>query len=309
MARLPFINPGVTLADELPSADITTKNYCTSQKGIFDSGGPYPTNKVDMDAAMAAYAEVCDHKSLALFFHGGLVNRESGMNDTARKLITPYSTIGGAYPYFFIWESGLVETLVQNLPDIAGDVIFKQTLSIVGSKAGTKLDASMPSLGQGESALFVTSGAQVAPGVPVAFTQDDVDEVQSAVATDPLVAAAQASIADHAEAAPSPASAEVAISGAATVDAGPGRMLSPNIRAAIVAEQHLGRAAAAGPRATLNFISPVSWGTLALGAGKIFVRVMQRFASFAPITYTTRWSRKVFASSTSRTWASSFGKR
>jgi len=176
--RTPFINPAVILSEELAPSDITPANYCTSAKGIFASEGRYPTTKEDMDAAIASYTKVCDTKSLALFFHGGLVSLDSGMNQTARLLLAPYSSDGSAYPYFFLWESSLVETLVQNLPDIAGDVIFKQILAIVGGKAGRNLGATMPALAQNDVAMFATSLAHVAPSSPATFTQVDVDDVQ-----------------------------------------------------------------------------------------------------------------------------------
>ena len=50
-------------------------------------------------------------KGLLLHFHGGLVKKQSGL-DIAAKLTDVYEA-AGAYPVFFVWESGFFEALLD----------------------------------------------------------------------------------------------------------------------------------------------------------------------------------------------------
>jgi hypothetical protein len=122
----------------LPESPITFSNYCTSAQGVFNDGATASL----MHNAMATYGKVCDAKSLALFFHGGLVDKTDALS-TAQQLIGPYEAMfidkpgfdgGNAYPYFFIWESGIWEILGQRLPAILGDAVFRWLVDIVSDK-------------------------------------------------------------------------------------------------------------------------------------------------------------------------------
>ena len=53
------------------------------------------------------------YNHLCVFFHGGLVSRSEGL-DTASLLIGDY-TNPGRYPFFFIWNSGLLDALNSGL--------------------------------------------------------------------------------------------------------------------------------------------------------------------------------------------------
>lgn len=59
---------------------------------------------------------------VVVHFHGGLVNYHNGMA-TARSLHTEYLE-AEAYPLFFIWESGLIETITRNLDEIRQEELF-----------------------------------------------------------------------------------------------------------------------------------------------------------------------------------------
>jgi hypothetical protein len=61
---------------------------------------------------------------IAIHFHGGLVNRMAGLS-IAQNLAPLYEG-AGAYPIFFVWESGFVETLKNNLNDILRDKVFQE---------------------------------------------------------------------------------------------------------------------------------------------------------------------------------------
>lgn len=91
------------------SLELTRDYYCTAKlSGEFDN-----THPGEMAEAVTNYL-TSNTKTLAIFFHGGLVNRDEGMK-TATNLLNWYGRpddLGGqAYPYFFIWESGFSDTL------------------------------------------------------------------------------------------------------------------------------------------------------------------------------------------------------
>jgi hypothetical protein len=105
MSPFRLVNPALMLSEDLPLWPLTPANYYTSRDGKFDD-----TTPAQMESAIAAYAGASSHKTLALFFHGGLVNKTTELRNAA-TLIGPYSKAddtggtpgGNAYPYFFVW--------------------------------------------------------------------------------------------------------------------------------------------------------------------------------------------------------------
>jgi len=75
---------------------------------------------------------------IVIHFHGGLVPLESGMRIVDRLL--PRYQVAGADPLFFVWESGLIETLTNNFTEIAREQLFrllwKRVAAIVQRKLG-----------------------------------------------------------------------------------------------------------------------------------------------------------------------------
>ena len=55
--------------------------------------------------------------SIVFHFHGGLVSEASG-RETAGRLFPVYED-AGAFPVFYVWESGLLEILRNNIAEIA----------------------------------------------------------------------------------------------------------------------------------------------------------------------------------------------
>ena len=91
-------------------------------------GGRADTGPSDVDAIVEALRQ--DPRGhLVVHFHGGLVSKEAGLA-TAERLLPLYSpsTSAGAYPVFFVWESGAWETIRNNLTELAGEPVFKQLL-------------------------------------------------------------------------------------------------------------------------------------------------------------------------------------
>lgn len=110
------------------------------------SGDPaYDSTPADIDQLFATLAQQNKQK-IVLYFHGGMVGEHSGM-DTA-KLITRYINDGtDAHPISFVWETGPVETIRQNLRDIHTTVFFRKLLEKIIKVAGKKLGIEVDSLG------------------------------------------------------------------------------------------------------------------------------------------------------------------
>lgn len=122
-------------------------NYVNVGKnGTFRPSGnsEFDTTPADVDA-LFAHLQANGKKKIALYFHGGLVSAKSGMK-TAEH-ITPLLTGGtDVHPISFIWETGLFETIGQNLDDIYKTAFFKKLLEKLIKVAGDKLGIDVPSL-------------------------------------------------------------------------------------------------------------------------------------------------------------------
>src|SRR5580700_5425918 len=273
MARLTFRNPGFMASPDLQPLQITPLNYCTSAKGVFDDTTPQ-----QMQDAMAEYIKVSHDRTLALFFHGGLVDKATGMTN-AKQLFGPYSLAndpnekaGNAYPYFFVWESGLLETLQHNLPGIVSETIFQRLRDIIGAKAQTVLGAPAPSM--------AFRAPTVMPNIPAraarALSPQDISDVEEAVESDPIINAEKRRIAQSARP-PATALAEAVGTTPRQVLTSPATLLSPEIVGAIVAEE--AHKDAVTPQSATELMSPLSFGTLALAAGSVLMRIVQRYAA------------------------------
>ena len=105
---------------------VSKNHYIHSRNGcIGDSTDHGP---VDIDAMFTAI-RASGAKRLVVHFHGGLVSKIDGL-DIASRLMDVYSPPGtnNCYPVFFVWESGAMETVRNNLADIAKEPIFRQLL-------------------------------------------------------------------------------------------------------------------------------------------------------------------------------------
>ena len=98
------------------------KHYIHSRGGAFGAGTD--TSAQDIAAAVDA---ALSHKDghLILHFHGGLVNKDTGLA-LADRLLPQYKDAG--HPVFFVWESGFFETLRNNFAELADEPVVKQLL-------------------------------------------------------------------------------------------------------------------------------------------------------------------------------------
>jgi hypothetical protein len=230
-------------------------NHCTCKAGAFDD----PTTADDMATAMARYATVCDKASLALFFHDGLASREDGvaLAQRLRSLFPDAAATAvpgrNVYPYSFVWESDLLEKLRGTLPEIVSDIVFQRVLAIVAAAARSILGAQQqPYAATMWSIMATTSTSAPNVGPGVAATADQIDDVQHAVESDPLLRAAKTRI-----------------------TAAGGTLLSSDIVAAVAAEE--AQRVAFGV-AFARAASPARLGILALKSGTVLVRMIRRFA-------------------------------
>jgi hypothetical protein len=114
-------------------------------------GGAVDHAPADLDAIVTAIRD-SQAKRLIIHFHGGLVSKASGM-EIAERLLPHYSV--GGYPLFFVWESGALETVRNNLADISKEPIFRELVRKV-------LEYALGKVGVQDGARSV-SGPQVDP--------------------------------------------------------------------------------------------------------------------------------------------------
>lgn len=105
-------------------------------------GGRADTKATDVDAIVAALC-ADPRRHLVIHFHGGLVSKASGL-DIAGRLFDDYSpsATAGAYPVFYVWESGAWETIRNNFTELADEPVFKQLLRKALQYALEKLGGS-----------------------------------------------------------------------------------------------------------------------------------------------------------------------
>ena len=89
------------------------------RQGKFSGGGVFETANSDVEAIFAEHLppklEEAKQQGkklrIVVFAHGGLVDEESGLS-MARAVI-PWWIENGVYPIYFVWETGLFETITQ----------------------------------------------------------------------------------------------------------------------------------------------------------------------------------------------------
>ncbi|MDP2234508.1 MAG: hypothetical protein Q8K89_12790 [Actinomycetota bacterium] len=97
---------------------IHTKNGCFSKDTL--------TSADDIDAMLDEFFSNPPDSGLVIHFHGGLVPLSQGAK-MGSSLTKTYGD-GNAFPVFFAWESGALETVVNNLRDISNEKIFRELL-------------------------------------------------------------------------------------------------------------------------------------------------------------------------------------
>jgi hypothetical protein len=77
-------------------------------------------------------------KPVVIHFHGGLVDKASGV--AAANVLRPDYEGAGAYPVFFVWQSGWEDVLQNKLPAIFNEPFFQKALTFLSQFAKAKVD-------------------------------------------------------------------------------------------------------------------------------------------------------------------------
>lgn len=133
--------------------------------GTFAKTGSYATTPGEVDDLIKMIAD-STHKSVTVHFHGGLVSEASGLGIATR--LEPVYEAGDSFPVFFVWETGVGETLRNKWRDIFSGKLFEKLFDI----AFGLLADNAPSGGKG------FGGAQVSP-----------ESLEAALRTSPIVTA------------------------------------------------------------------------------------------------------------------------
>lgn len=102
--------------------DIDRDHIVHSRAGRLGAEGV--STLADLQRILLAASAADKPAGLAIHFHGGLVKKSSA-REIATRLAPAYSA-AGAYPLFYVWESGLIETLRNNLGEIGKDAVFQE---------------------------------------------------------------------------------------------------------------------------------------------------------------------------------------
>jgi hypothetical protein len=133
------------------------------------------TSRADAKRIIAQAHAANPDKGLLIHFHGGLVNTAAGLAIAAN--LAPRYFSAGAYPLFFVWEAGPIQTLKNNLGDILNDEVFQELVKKVGEWAVKQIGGAFTTRGGGAIQIdqykmrhdFDSwfAGAAAAPPVPL----------------------------------------------------------------------------------------------------------------------------------------------
>jgi hypothetical protein len=110
----------------------------SKHKMILSSGRFSGTSRQQLTAAFDELAASENRDTLVIHFHGGLVSEKSG-EEIAGRLLPVYQNAGG-YPFFILWQSGLIETIRNNWREMIGEDVFSILVEKVMQFVLGKLD-------------------------------------------------------------------------------------------------------------------------------------------------------------------------
>lgn len=111
---------------QAPSPDY----FLDSASGAFVPGKT-KSSFADVARILDKAAKQNPENGLVIHFHGGLVSRDYALGNIVAPLTTKYLENANAYPIFFVWESGLKETLVNNKTELLKDPTFRELIKKV----------------------------------------------------------------------------------------------------------------------------------------------------------------------------------
>ncbi len=188
---MPF-NPALNLAAfdvQSPQTAPPPINALYLRDGMYDG-----MTRADVTATFAAFRKQTTTDRLALFFHGGLVDKASGQQSAANEY-NKYHIV--AFPLFFIWESGIWELLAHHLPLVFAETIFGRIVHHATAIVGPKIPA--PEVPAGGDRMMLLDAASLsmtdAHRATIDLTSADIDAFMTAVKNDEAIQHEAAAIA------------------------------------------------------------------------------------------------------------------
>jgi hypothetical protein len=146
---------GISSGENSPSREIAmgtdNNGYAAviihSQNGQL--GSSPLSSAVDLGRALEDGLGANPDRGLVIHFHGGLVSVDAGKAIAMR--LDPIYRAAGTFPMFFVWESGLIETLKNNLSDILADPVFRELAKKAGEWVLRNLPGAFSARGTGQT--------------------------------------------------------------------------------------------------------------------------------------------------------------
>lgn len=139
------------------------------QDGTFKKSGHYDSSPSDVDN-LFQYLEENDIERLLVYFHGGLVSETSGMGSAEVMRTSFVDAPSKTHAVTFVWETGLWETIVENLSAKSTEGQFQKVLNFVIKLVGKKL--GIDSRGGGETLDTTTIETEKLKEYPFAELND-----------------------------------------------------------------------------------------------------------------------------------------
>ena len=124
--------------------DIQHDHVIHLENGRFASG----SSRGELNRIVSRALDANPPCGLVLHFHGGLVDERTARG-IADRLAPIYADGEAAYPLFFVWESGVWETIWNNLEDIRKEPFFRELVKKVGEWVLKKLPSDIAVRGGG----------------------------------------------------------------------------------------------------------------------------------------------------------------
>lgn len=184
--------------------------------------------RADVAATFAAFREQTATDRLALFFHGGLVDKVTGQKEAANS----YDNYGNiVFPLFFIWESGIWEVLAHHLPLVFAETIFGRIVSHATDLISSKIPQPQGGPEANQVALLEASlNLPNADVEKIEITSADIDAFMTAIKNDETIQQEAVAIARTSQ------SVDSLLAPSATIDSfqlSPRTYLSPDVVSAI----------------------------------------------------------------------------
>lgn len=128
--------------------DIQRNHVIHLENGRFAWG----SSRDELNRILARALDASPQNGLVVHFHGGLVN-ENTARGVADRLAPVYADGGTAYPLFFVWESGVWETIRNNLSEILNEGFFQELVKKVGEWVLKKLPGDIAVRGGGSGLI------------------------------------------------------------------------------------------------------------------------------------------------------------